>query len=580
MGASLAEERIDNDTRIYNCHVIVNNEGEIVDCYRKIHLFDVAIDNGPTLTESAFTKPGKETKTLETPAGKLGLSTCYDIRFPELYERLATQGGADIIAIPSAFTVPTGQAHWEILVRARAIETQCYVVAAAQGGVHNAKRETFGRSLIVDPWGQVIAELEDRIATGIAVATLHLERLFSVLAAPAPSSIAAPAPEYFITIKNGQFMQGCVPFYPAGWNQWETMEAAAGYPYLTGASLPANTTGPEFIRDLLASGVSSGLNTLRAWAYSVDPAAAVQTAPGVYNEDALFGLDYLLDEARKKGVRLILAFTSNWTPVGGPQEYARWANADPDTGFFVNPSAKAMFKNYIQMILQRVNKLNGRRYSEDPTIFALNLINEPRCAKCPPGTIASWTDEMAGFVKGLDANHLVTVGEDGFFGAGDFAKYNPGAPGNWAQLEGQDFLADHASVHIDFATFHAWVDNWQVPTLDFQRDWISSHVAAAKILKKPVILEEFGKWFDDAQPEQSMKDRKIFMADAYKQVNEQLKSNGPLKGALFWQFYAEGQRAPFSEGGTRGLYGIYPSDDVFQDIAANAKIANTLSVPQ
>lgn len=141
------QERIDNDTRIYNCHVIVNNEGEIVDCYRKIHLFDVAIDNGPTLTESAFTKPGKEvrkerkvldalnkrqlsevsahickaqelalpillhlqTKTLETPAGKLGLSTCYDIRFPELYERLATQGGADIIAIPSAFTVPTGR---------------------------------------------------------------------------------------------------------------------------------------------------------------------------------------------------------------------------------------------------------------------------------------------------------------------------------------------------------------------------------------------------------------------------------------------------------------------------------------
>ena len=124
---------------VFNSHIIIDSEGEIVDVYRKLHLFDVSIENGPVLQESRYTSPGNELKVVDSPFGKLGLSTCYDLRFPELYCKLVYEMGAQIIFVPSAFTVPTGRAHWEILLRARAIEMQAYVIAAAQVGKHSEK---------------------------------------------------------------------------------------------------------------------------------------------------------------------------------------------------------------------------------------------------------------------------------------------------------------------------------------------------------------------------------------------------------------------------------------------------------
>ena len=126
--------------------------------YRKIHLFDVAIPNGPILMESSYTLPGdKLVMVRNTPLGNLGLSTCYDLRFPELYRELRRMG-SEILLVPSAFTIPTGKAHWHTLLKARAIETQCYVIAAAQSGKHNEKRSSYGHSLVIDPWGKIIAE--------------------------------------------------------------------------------------------------------------------------------------------------------------------------------------------------------------------------------------------------------------------------------------------------------------------------------------------------------------------------------------------------------------------------------------
>eukprot|EP01025_Chloroclados_australasicus_P031170 TRINITY_DN3148_c0_g3_i1.p1 TRINITY_DN3148_c0_g3~~TRINITY_DN3148_c0_g3_i1.p1 ORF type:complete len:353 (-),score=13.06 TRINITY_DN3148_c0_g3_i1:262-1239(-) len=162
---------------LFNCHVIVDNQGKIMATYDKIHLFNVDVPNGPVLMESNFTHPGNKLVVCDSPAGRLGVTICYDLRFPELYQKLRFDFNADIMLVPSAFTKTTGEAHWETLLRARAIECQCYVIAAAQAGIHNEKRVSYGHSLIIDPWGKVIGKLDDPLATGIAVAEINLEQM-------------------------------------------------------------------------------------------------------------------------------------------------------------------------------------------------------------------------------------------------------------------------------------------------------------------------------------------------------------------------------------------------------------------
>ena len=145
-------------SKIYNTHVIIDEQGQITNFYHKIHLFDVSIPGKVNLKESNTTAPGQKLVVCDSPIGKLGLTICYDMRFPEMYTQLVQQGGAQVILIPSAFTVPTGLAHWHALLRARAIENQCYVVAAAQVGQHNDKRKSYGHSLVYDPWGELLAD--------------------------------------------------------------------------------------------------------------------------------------------------------------------------------------------------------------------------------------------------------------------------------------------------------------------------------------------------------------------------------------------------------------------------------------
>ncbi|XP_031949155.1 deaminated glutathione amidase isoform X2 [Corvus moneduloides] len=162
----------DSTGRIYNCHLLLDSSGRLVAAYRKLHLFDAELPGGPALRESSFTNPGRELlPPIDTPVGKLGLAVCYDLRFPELAQALRG-AGAQILTFPSAFTVPTGAAHWEVLLRARAIECQCYVVAAAQTGRHHAGRASFGHSLVADPWGTVVAQCQE--GPGLCLAQLDL----------------------------------------------------------------------------------------------------------------------------------------------------------------------------------------------------------------------------------------------------------------------------------------------------------------------------------------------------------------------------------------------------------------------
>lgn len=146
-------------------------DGSVAAQYDKIHLFDASLSGGEIYRESDLVAPGDRAVLAATPFGKLGLTICYDVRFPQLYRALA-QAGADLIAVPAAFTVPTGQAHWHSLLRARAIETGCFMLAPAQCGTHDGGRRTFGHSLIIDPWGSILAEAGDEPA--IIYADLNL----------------------------------------------------------------------------------------------------------------------------------------------------------------------------------------------------------------------------------------------------------------------------------------------------------------------------------------------------------------------------------------------------------------------
>ncbi|KAJ5595378.1 uncharacterized protein N7459_001586 [Penicillium hispanicum] len=181
MHINVGIHEIASEKRLKNSLVWIDDKGIITQNYQKVHLFDVDIKGGPVLKESASVQPGKEIlPPFETPVGRVGLAICFDLRFPEISLALKRQN-AQIITYPSAFTVPTGQAHWESLLRARAIETQSYVIAAAQAGPHNEKRRSYGHSMIVNPWGEVLARLGDEyLEPQIATAEIDLDLLSKI----------------------------------------------------------------------------------------------------------------------------------------------------------------------------------------------------------------------------------------------------------------------------------------------------------------------------------------------------------------------------------------------------------------
>ncbi|HRI67069.1 MAG TPA: carbon-nitrogen hydrolase family protein, partial [Polyangium sp.] len=155
--------------RVHNTCAVVNPEGALVARYRKIHMFDVEVGDGQRYRESASCAPGDKPVVAEVAGAVVGLSICYDLRFPELYRALVALG-AEVLVVPAAFTLATGKDHWHVLLRARAIESQCYVIAAAQWGTHPKGRRTFGKTCIIDPWGEVIAQASE--GEGLAIATL------------------------------------------------------------------------------------------------------------------------------------------------------------------------------------------------------------------------------------------------------------------------------------------------------------------------------------------------------------------------------------------------------------------------
>jgi len=181
IGSAIVRSGHDGEDRAANRSLLIDDAGAVVATYDKLHVFDVDLPTGERWRESASIRPGEDAVVADTPWGRLGLTICYDIRFPQLYRALA-KAGAAMISVPAAFTVPTGEAHWETLLRARAIETGCFILAPAQGGLHEDGRRTWGRSTVVGPWGEVVAQL-DHDEPGLLFAALDFDAVARARAA-------------------------------------------------------------------------------------------------------------------------------------------------------------------------------------------------------------------------------------------------------------------------------------------------------------------------------------------------------------------------------------------------------------
>jgi predicted amidohydrolase len=181
IGSAIVACEEPGEARAANRSMLIDPEGQVRATYDKLHVYDVDLPTGERHRESEAIRPGRRAVVAETPWGGLGMTICYDVRFPHLYRALA-RAGAEMISVPAAFTVPTGQAHWEVMLRARAIETGCFVLAPAQGGTHEDGRRTWGHSLVIGPWGQIIAQAEGD-SPQVIFASLDLEEVAAARAA-------------------------------------------------------------------------------------------------------------------------------------------------------------------------------------------------------------------------------------------------------------------------------------------------------------------------------------------------------------------------------------------------------------
>lgn len=413
--------------------------------------------------------------------------------------------------------------------------------------------------------------------------------------------------EDFVRIEGTQFMLDCRPFYIAGFNAHDLVPKALATPAEHKTFEGRN--GKELAQELLRNASSYGLNVARIYAHTADDEHPFMVKPGEYNSDALKTMDYILDTARGLGLKVMLSFADNWKWQGGVDQMLEWSktvkkrtqsrpaeqNGDFDDQvldvktkeyevarhslFFNDTDARRIYKEYVKSIITRENTVNGRTYSQDPTIMSWGLLNEPRCEtwlvpECKQ-TFQSWVEEMSAFVKSLDPTHLVTIGSEGFFGEDSIkVKSNPQT---WGSQIGQDFTANHMPKSIDYLTVHMWPDNWQRQEKSYQREWLQAHMdVAKKTLKKPLVLEEFGKKLiageDNVLFEQAIDQLRNPVFDiTYQMVEEALQKGQPLQGSLFWRWdliiYEDQRRAD---------YGVRTYDTTFGLIKSHASFVSQL----
>ncbi|TYJ15220.1 hypothetical protein E1A91_A10G169600v1 [Gossypium mustelinum] len=340
-----------------------------------------------------------------------------------------------------------------------------------------------------------------------------------------------------VQAKGNQFVVNGQPFYVNGFNTYWLMVFAADQ----------STRGK--VSELFQQASSVGLTVCRTWAFNDGQWRALQKSPSVYDEEVFKALDFVVSEAKKYKIRLILSLVNNWNAYGGKAQYVKWGNASglnltSDDEFFSHPALRSYYKSHVKAVLNRVNTFTNITYKNDPTIFAWELMNEPRCTSDPSGdTLQSRIAEMAAYVKSLDAKHMVEIGLEGFYGPSAPARtqFNPNS---YATQVGTDFIRNHQALGVDFASVHIYADSWISPTisdahLEFTKSWMEAHIEdAEKYLGMPVIFSEFGVSRKDPGYNSSYQDTLI--NTVYKTLLNSTKKGGSGAGSLLWQLFPDG----------------------------------------
>ncbi|KAI4386774.1 hypothetical protein MLD38_004676 [Melastoma candidum] len=338
----------------------------------------------------------------------------------------------------------------------------------------------------------------------------------------------------FIRRSGVRFTLNGSPYYANGFNAYWLMYIAS------------NPSQRYKVSAAFHDASSRGLTVARTWAFSDGGYSPLQHSPGSYNEQMFQGLDFVVAEARKYGIRLILSLVNDYDNFGGKKQYVDWGRSrgqylSSDDDFFRNPVVKGFYKNHIHTVLNRYNRFTGVLYKNDPTIMAWELMNEPRCPSDTSGsTLQAWISEMASYVKSIDRNHLLEIGSEGFYGLSSPQRkgLNPGSD------MGTDFINNNKIPWIDFATVHAYPDQWVSSSnsdsqLSFMGNWLDAHVEDARnALGKPLLLTEFGKSWKD--PGFSTYQRDQLFNLVYNKVYFSAKRGGAAAGSLFWQLLPEG----------------------------------------
>ncbi|CAA7410461.1 unnamed protein product [Spirodela intermedia] len=348
--------------------------------------------------------------------------------------------------------------------------------------------------------------------------------------------------EGFVRVRGLHLMLNGDPFFANGFNAYWLM-AVAAEPSQRGK-----------VSSAFRQASRHGLAIARTWAFSDGGSgntSALQISPGVYDERVFQGLDFVISEAGKYGIRLILSLTNNYDSFGGKKQYASWARnqgqaISSDDEFFTNALVKHFYKNNAKAVITRVNKFTGVAYRDDPTIFAWELMNEPRCPSDPSGkTVQDWIAEMAAYVKSVDGNHLLEAGLEGFYGQSAPAEKQFVADHN----VGTDFIANNQIKGIDFATVHSYPDQWlpaadEEAQLGFLNRWLDAHLEDAReVLRKPLLVAEFGK--SSRSPGFTPAQREALFGAVFSKIywSARAGGGGPATGGLFWQLLAEGMES-------------------------------------
>lgn len=342
------------------------------------------------------------------------------------------------------------------------------------------------------------------------------------------------AADGFVKTSGMHFVLNGIPYHANGFNAYWLMYVAS------------DPSQKSKISSAFAEAAGHGLTIARTWAFSDGGYRPLQYSPGSYNEQMFQGLDFVISEAGKYGIKLVLSLANNYESFGGKKQYVDWARGQgqyltSDDDFFRNSVAKGYYKNHIKTVLTRRNSITGVVYKDEPTIMAWELMNEPRCTSDPSGrTIQAWITEMASYVKSVDGNHLLEAGLEGFYGQTSPQKqqYNPNFQ------VGTDFIANNQIPGIDFATVHSYPDQWFSSSSDdtqlsFLNEWLKNHIQDAQnVLRKPLLFTEFGKSSKDSG--YSTYQRDMLFNTVYSAIYSSARSGGAAVGGMFWQLLTEG----------------------------------------